>query len=193
MTVHHLCHLLLVEASPNVPPHSAGEGEIYTECDSLGVTLACVYHAYLLSILLSVGWWTNLRVFLPCTLFAFLPGHSGNNIPYPQTVVIPASILAMFVAGFFEDDDGRGCLTTWRLYTLQIHYSLVHINSPIYWHIFLEHLLCNTQRDNAASLFLGSQLIYFILFLRLSKSLFLCIESRCVCVQLQTHKTPQSF
>lgn len=37
--------------------------------------------------------------------------------------------------------------------TTQIHYSLVHIDSPIYWHHpFLEHLLCAVQRDNAANL-----------------------------------------
>lgn len=38
VTLHHLCHLLLVEANPNFLPYSARKGGIYIECDSLGVT-----------------------------------------------------------------------------------------------------------------------------------------------------------
>lgn len=86
----------------------------------------------------------------------------------------------MFVPDFLWDDDGRSRLTTWSLYILQIHHLLVHINSPIYWHVLLEHLLCVIHRDNATSLLLGCQLIYFLPFLLLNKSIFLCFESRYV-------------
>lgn len=55
-----------------------------------------------------------------------------------------------------------------------------------------EHLLCAIRGDHAASLFLGSQLIYFHLFLLLSKSIFLCFESRYV-FNCKSHKTLQQL
>ena len=99
----------------------------------------------------------------------------------------------MFAAGFLWVDSGRGCLTTGRnCYTLQIHYSLILIDSPNYWRIFLEHLLCAIHRNHAASLFLGSQFIYFLLFLLLSESIFLCFESR-YGFSCKSHKALQSL
>ena len=191
MTVHFLCHILLVRSESQVLPTFSRRGwELYRvwliggqsmwttpipseSCYPLGDEQTCII--------------------LPWTLFAFVLGHSGNNILYPKIIVIVVGILVMFAAGFLWVDSGRGCLTTGRnCYTLQIHYSLILIDSPNYWRIFLEHLLCAIHRNHAASLFLGSQFIYFLLFLLLSESIFLCFESR-YGFSCKSHKALQSL
>lgn len=108
-----------------------------TEGDSLRVTLEFVYHTYPSPQSPVICWVVNKHAFaFHVHYLHFLPGHSGNNILYPKITVITAGMQAMFIVGFSWVDDGRGRLTTWSLYTLQIHYSLVRIDSPRHWHMF---------------------------------------------------------
>ena len=131
----------------------------------------------------------QMYIFHTYTLFAFVPERSGNNSLSPDHCD-DNRYPGMFAAGFLWSN-GRGCLTSTSLYTLQIHYSgghsLVHIDSAIYrhpqgtakvmdrqplitWHyvalngIYFLSIFCLSSTlhgDHAASLCLDNQFIHF--------------------------------